>query len=66
MLRLDGGLTGFIAPAGTNTYELRYTTPYFVLGVGLASGGIVLFAAYTGLRIFLKKKKERSEEEKQS
>lgn len=66
MLRLDGGLTGFIAPAGTNAYELRYTTPYFVLGVGLASGGIVLFAAYTGLRIFLKKKKERQEEEKQS
>lgn len=65
MLRIDGGLTGFIAPAGATTYELKYTTPYLILGIVAAIGGAVLLGGYTALRFFLKKRKDRPEEENQ-
>ncbi|MCR5490541.1 MAG: YfhO family protein [Bacilli bacterium] len=65
MLRLDGGLTGFIAPKGKNTYVLQYKTPYFALGATAAIVGLAAFGAYTGLRFYLRRKKRDDGKENQ-
>ena len=68
MLRLNGGLVGFVAPYAVNeenealsvSYELRYVTPNGNLAVALWSVGVVLFAGILGTQFafdYRKKKK---------
>lgn len=63
MLKLDGGLVGFVAKGSvsdgtpdTYTYELRYTTPYSNLSVFGWTLGVLGFGALTLVPIFFKKK----------
>ena len=59
MLRLDGGLVGFVAPSVLNDqgqprtihYSMRYKTPYSTLGVGLWVIGVVLYCGYLGYSV---------------
>jgi hypothetical protein len=44
--RVDGGLVGFIAPAGATSYVLRYETPYIKVGFALSTAGIVMYFTY--------------------
>ena len=71
MLKLSGGLVGFIAPASldengkaqTISYELRYVTPLGLAGVGLWTLGVVLYVGYAslGFALAIRKKKSATE-----
>lgn len=71
MLKLSGGLVGFIAPASldengkaqTISYELRYVTPLGLAGVGLWTLGVVLYVGYAslGFALAIRKKKNATE-----
>jgi len=57
--KLDGGLVGFVAPAGETTYHLFYQTKYLKEGILLAMAGFGMYVLFEGL-VFLKEiKKER-------
>ena len=63
MLKLDGGLVGFVAKGSVTdgnpdvyTYELRYDTPFSKLSVAAWTVGILGFAALTLVPVFYKKK----------
>ena len=59
MYRLDGGLVGFVAPKGNNSYKLKYATPYGLLGLLAALGGLAVFAGYFAFeRVSAKRKKQ--------
>ncbi len=62
MYKLDGGLVGFLAPAGEVHYVLSYCTPYLKGGVALACVASSAFFGF-GLYSFLRsvKKKEAAE-----
>ena len=62
MLKLDGGLVGFVAkgaPDSVYHYELRYVTPYSSLGVAAWVVGSLAFGSYLGLSLLwdIRKKK---------
>ena len=67
MLRLNGGLVGFVAPYALNeenealsiSYELRYATPNGNLAVALWSVGVVLFAGILGTQFALDYRKKK-------
>lgn len=44
--RLDGGLVGFIAPAGATYYVLQYETPELKMGFALSTVGLVMYLTY--------------------
>ena len=44
--KVDGGLVGFIAPAGAISYELYYETPYFETGMIAATAGLGIYIAF--------------------
>ena len=68
MLRLDGGLVGFVAPssldgegnAQTIHYSMRYETPYARLGVAAWTVGVVLYCAYLGYSVIYEIKKKKN------
>ena len=62
MLKLDGGLVGFVAKGASDSvyhYELRYVTPYSSLGVAAWVVGSLAFGSYLGLSLLwdIRKKK---------
>ena len=67
MLRLDGGLVGFVAPGVTDennnplkvTYEMRYSTPYSLGGLGLWALGVVLYGGYLGFTFYSDAKRKK-------
>jgi hypothetical protein len=57
--KLDGGLVGFVAPAGKTTYRLFFQTKYLKEGILLAMAGFGMYVLFEGI-VFLKElKKER-------
>jgi hypothetical protein len=44
--RVDGGLVGFIAPAGETAYTLTYETVYLRTGLYLGLAGFIVYAGY--------------------
>ncbi len=60
MYKLDGGLVGFYAPAGNNTYRFSYVTPYLYGGVALAMVGSSAFFGFAFYSFVRKVKKEPS------
>lgn len=66
MYKLDGGLVGFLAPAGNVHYVLSYCTPYLKGGVALAcvaSSAFFGFGLYSFLRNAKKKEAEKAPSE---
>lgn len=71
MLRLDGGLVGFVAPSALDengapleiTYEMRYETPLLGLGVAMWTVGVVMYVTIMTLQFVhtAKKKKKATE-----
>ena len=69
MVRLDGGLVGFVAPYALDennapldiTYEMRYVTPYLNLGIGLWVVGIVLYSGFLAGSFYLERKRRKKE-----
>ena len=61
MLKVNGGLVGFIAPAGKVSYELTYMTPYLKLGALASSGAWFVVAGYSLVVFTLAIKKKRKE-----
>ena len=67
MLRLDGGLVGFVAPSALDsngrplevTYELRYQTPYGLVSVGLFAIGVVLYSGIVVTQYVVASKKKK-------
>ena len=66
MLRLDGGLVGFVAPgildengnAATVTYFMEYKTPYSNLSVAAWVLGSVGLAGIVGTQFYFARKKK--------
>ena len=63
MLRLDGGLTGFVAPKGKVSYHLVYETPKLKTGVLLSIFGILGYSAYLFVSFRGEVKRKRKETE---
>lgn len=63
MLRLDGGLTGFVAPKGKVSYHLVYETPKLKTGVLLSILGILGYSAYLFVSFRGEVKRKRKETE---
>ncbi|MBO5529631.1 MAG: YfhO family protein [Bacilli bacterium] len=69
MIRLDGGLVGFVAPSVldengnplTVSYELRYATPFGLAGVALWTLGIIIYSTYLGISFFADVRKKKKE-----
>ncbi|MCR5692652.1 MAG: YfhO family protein [Bacilli bacterium] len=61
MLKVNGGLVGFIAPAGKVSYELTYMTPYLKLGALASSGAWFVVAGHSLVVFTLEIKKKRKE-----
>ena len=61
MLRLNGGLQGFIAPAGVQNYELVYFSPGLDLGIAGGIAGTLLFAGYAVLTFLLDARRIKKE-----
>lgn len=61
VLKVNGGLVGFVAPKGNVSYEMTYVTPYLKEAVILATTSWFLFAGYTAGMICLKIKKRKVE-----
>lgn len=71
MLRLNGGLVGFIAPSALDengnplevTYELRYDTPFMKLGIAAFVAGVVLFFTVAATQFYVTVKAKKKEQE---
>ena len=61
MLKVNGGLVGFVAPAGKITYELTYLTPYLKVGAFASSAAWFVIAGYSMVTFTLEIKKKRKE-----
>ncbi len=61
MLKVNGGLVGFVAPAGKITYELTYLTPYLKVGAFASSAAWFVIAGYSMVSFTLEVKKKRKE-----
>ena len=67
VLRLDGGLVGFVAPAAVDGlgnplpvyYVLDYKTPLSGYSIALWAIGVVMFASFVAVPIIVKKKKRK-------
>jgi hypothetical protein len=59
--RLDGGLVGFIAPAGEVSYVIQYQTPYLKTGLLLATAGLVIYLGYE-IYVFIRNVKKTQKE----
>ena len=70
MLRLDGGLVGFVAESALDqegnpleiSYELRYQTPLSLAGIGLWTLGVVVYVTYLGVTFYLVCRRKKREE----
>ena len=60
-IRVDGGLQGFVAPAGKVSYEMIYFTPELNKGIVLAVAGIGLYGGYVILSFILDTKRIKKE-----
>ena len=61
MLKVNGGLVGFVAPAGKISYELTYLTPYLKLGAFGSSAAWFVVAGYSMVTFAIEIKKKRNE-----
>lgn len=61
MLKVNGGLVGFVAPAGKISYELTYLTPYLKVGAFASSAAWFVIAGYSMVSFTLEVKKKRKE-----
>ena len=61
MLKVNGGLVGFVAPSGKITYELTYLTPYLKVGAFASSAAWFVIAGYSMVTFTLEIKKKRKE-----
>ena len=61
MLKVNGGVVGFVAPAGKITYELTYLTPYLKVGAFASSAAWFVIAGYSMVTFTLEIKKKRKE-----
>lgn len=67
MLKLDGGLVGFVAPYALNDasepqtihYELRYQTPYSNVSAALWAAGMAIYCSYLGFTFYHEVKKQK-------
>ncbi len=60
MYKLDGGLVGFYAPSGNNTYRFSYETPYLKGGVALAMVGSSVLFGFVIYSFLAKAKRDRA------
>jgi len=67
MIKLDGGLVGFVAPYALNDalepqtihYELRYSTPYSNTSALLWAAGMAIYLTYLGYSFYRQVKKQK-------
>ncbi|MCR5513970.1 MAG: YfhO family protein, partial [Bacilli bacterium] len=60
-IRVNGGLVGFVAPAGKISYEVTYLTPQIKLGAFACSAAWFVVAGYSMVTFTLEIKKKRRE-----
>ena len=60
-IRVNGGLVGFVAPAGKVSYEVTYLTPQIKLGAFACSAAWFVVAGYSMVTFTLEIKKKRRE-----
>lgn len=61
VLKVNGGLVGFVGPKGNVSYEMTYVTPYLKEAVILSSLSWFVFAGYSTAMLGLKIKKRKIE-----